>query len=437
MTTPDRETSGGGSASLPFGRRLADWLPDETIFSWCSRYHQMSANGLASTTCLQLFGDRRAGCAHDLPCRIDRFVERTESALGTAEEVIASRTLLPYYWPFRSRAAVDDALAAMRGHGIGSLKFRLGLLTSALDAAHPLKACPSCLCADERAFGVGYWHRVHQLPTVLVCPAHRDPLLVSPMKTQQRSRFQWVLPTNAALDSIPGVERAVRSNRAERQLQALATIAASVVDEPPTSYSDPCFLAETFLSRLMAMGLASSTGRVAWGQLMRDVKARMQQFSAIPGIGYGALHAGGSQASISRLLGARGLTHPTRYLSWVSWYFGCWPAFVTAYEQAKISHRSAPEASPRLSPNPVVVPLGDEALADEHWRDDESRRVRPVVDIALADKAPIIRRRPKKLKGDLRHQLISGLRDGSDKAELARAIGVSIVTVTRVLLGKR
>lgn len=120
---------------------IPTWLPDETLFSLCSRYHSLSGNQSASTTCQQLFGHAQFGTAHDFPSKVGEFATRTRGELGTAESIVLQRSLLPYYLPFRSEADQVDALDAMLGRGIGSLKFRLGILTSRFRANHPLKAC--------------------------------------------------------------------------------------------------------------------------------------------------------------------------------------------------------------------------------------------------------------------------------------------------------
>ena len=141
---------------------LLQWLPDEILFSLASRHHLMSGNALASSTCQQLFGDSRQGSQHDLPCRIDHFSTVTRGLLGSAESIILSHTILPFYLPFRTSVDAQDAAMAMRGSGIGSLKFRLGMLTGRFGANHPLKACLACLSADKTNYGRGYWRRMHQ-----------------------------------------------------------------------------------------------------------------------------------------------------------------------------------------------------------------------------------------------------------------------------------
>uniref|UniRef100_UPI00155DC829 TniQ family protein n=1 Tax=Chromobacterium subtsugae TaxID=251747 RepID=UPI00155DC829 len=143
-----------------------DPLPDETLFSWCSRYHRLAVNGADRNTCMLLFSHYRTGSAHDFPARVAVLADRLQGALGSATEIIRQRTLLPFYLPFRSKLLGLQAEQAMCGQGIGHLKFRLGLLTSGLGAAHPLKACPVCMTEDLALHGWAYWRRCHQLPGV-------------------------------------------------------------------------------------------------------------------------------------------------------------------------------------------------------------------------------------------------------------------------------
>lgn len=37
--------------------------------------------------------------------------------------------------------------------------------------------CLQCACDDTIRYGETYWHRLHQLPTVLLCPTHKTPLV--------------------------------------------------------------------------------------------------------------------------------------------------------------------------------------------------------------------------------------------------------------------
>ncbi|MBS0244712.1 MAG: TniQ family protein, partial [Proteobacteria bacterium] len=182
---------------------LPMWVPDETLYSWCSRYHQASGNALASTTCAQLFGQARHGYAHDFPVGLDALVEHTAGALGDVDTLIRERTLLPFYLPWRSSPSQRHAVMSLRGSLPGSLKYRLGLLTGRFGANHPLRACDDCRTEDTRHLGMPCWHRVHQCPGVYVCPRHATVLRTARVKTNGVGRFLFYLPEDRYLASPP------------------------------------------------------------------------------------------------------------------------------------------------------------------------------------------------------------------------------------------
>jgi hypothetical protein len=151
---------------------------------------------------MQLFGDARAGLAHDFPARLSTFNTRSRGALGTSSQIIQRMTLLPFYLPFKSMKLADTAEHALLEDGIQHLKYQLGLLTSGLGANHPLKACPSCVERDLNTLGWAYWRRNHQLPGVWVCPEHRVNLTIYSQRTQQLFRSHWILPSTERSASI-------------------------------------------------------------------------------------------------------------------------------------------------------------------------------------------------------------------------------------------
>lgn len=113
-------------------------FPDETIFSWCSRYHRLAASAFDKVTALHLFGTSQTAITHDFTPHLDALATRANGALGSSLEIVHQRTLLPFYLPFKPAKIGLEAIAAMQGYGIAHMKYRLGLLTSGLGAAHPL-----------------------------------------------------------------------------------------------------------------------------------------------------------------------------------------------------------------------------------------------------------------------------------------------------------
>ena len=160
---------------VPFQDGLPQaWLPDETLFSLCSRYHAASGNQRASTTCQALFGHKTQGCAHDFPARLSHFLEAAGLALGSVDDVVEARTVLPFYLRFAGPTLAERVIHAATQTSAGALKFQLGLLTSRFRANHPMKACRACMEEDRRDHATAYWHRAHQLPGVWVCLRHRS-----------------------------------------------------------------------------------------------------------------------------------------------------------------------------------------------------------------------------------------------------------------------
>ncbi|MGB3071216.1 MAG: TniQ family protein [Ottowia sp.] len=144
---------------------LLQWLPGETFYSLCSRHHRFSGHPISAYTTKALFGHSQAGNQHDLPSRLDSFVERVDDA----EPIARQRTLLRFYAPFHKPSVVEDAVASMRSTSVARFKYKLGILTSRFGAHHPLKACRACMASDNKNFGWATWHLDHQFPDVWVC----------------------------------------------------------------------------------------------------------------------------------------------------------------------------------------------------------------------------------------------------------------------------
>ncbi|NMM14163.1 MAG: hypothetical protein HHJ17_11585 [Rhodoferax sp.] len=419
---------------------LFTWLPDETLFSWCSRYHRLTANGLGRSTCQQLFGHRRIGSAHDLPGRVDDLVDRIGGRLGSADEIILDHTLLRFYLPFRGLRVANDAISAMRGPGIGSLKYRLGLLTSSWGAEHPLKACSACMTEDRRVHGVAYWHREQQLPGVWTCAQHGLHLLSSSMKIHQVARFDWVLPGFSELqDQHRSLSTVIGAERSLEPLKRLAAWSNAMVSEPAGRFDDPVRLSKTFRARLIVLGWASSSGRVRWGPLLEDGLRHLRIFAEIwtrADLANRSL----LYSQLTHLLGARALTHPLRYLLWIDWLFGNWTDFALGYDQCEARQEPPDQEHTVQVKRPAVDPRRVQALVQLRGGSISATAVARELNVdpttvavwaAREDIAP--RRRPKLLKPPMLAALVDGLRQGLDKVLVAQSGRVSVVTVTKVL----
>lgn len=417
-------------------------LPDETLFSWCSRYHQLAANGPDRVTCLQLFGHARIGSAHDFPGRIDTLVARSEGALGSAEQIIRDRTLLPFYWPFKPQDLARQSVTAMRGSGIGHLKYRLGLLTSGLGAAHPLKSCPECMRADLESHGWAYWRRGHQLPGLWLCPSHGIPLRVSCLKLDQVARFAWALPVPACGQEVVCLDSTAGKSAQGDWLRQLAAQGLVLVSMSPGRFADPVRIAQAFRFRMEGVGMLNASGRVRWHEVEPRLVRLATNLASLPEARQDA-DLGLLQGQLARLLSARSLAHPLRYLTWITAWFDGIDDFEQTYESCGMATDQAWEIAASLRtrcdvetqrqiPEEILTSLRDGNLSMT-----AAARQLGVSYATLAAWACRVAieppRRPKKLDAPSWSLALAMLRNGAEKQAVADAAKVSALTVTRIL----
>ena len=180
-------------ASLPF---VPDWQDDETLYSWCARYHQVCGNGSARRTSAVLFGGEHAVRERDAPLHLRHFVDVTHGALGSVESILRTRTATGLYWPFlhaRRREQIQRHFEHTPGSGWVT---RIGMPASAF-AARELRYCDECVAGDFALIGIPRWRLAHQLSGAQVCLDHGLPL-----GTLKRKASTWLLP--------PRIETSIR-----------------------------------------------------------------------------------------------------------------------------------------------------------------------------------------------------------------------------------
>lgn len=425
---------------------MPQWLPCETLFSLASRYHELTGNALSSSTCQQLFGSPRFGAQHDFPCRIDDFVCRTEKLLGTATEIIRQHTILPFYLPFRPQSDENDAILLMRGPTIGSLKYRLGILTSRFRANHPLKACPECMAADIKTQSIAYWHLSHQYPGVWSCPIHNVVLLQSTEKSTGVGRFLWHLPR---LDSL--VDSAITAGDQEqmrsrgKRIESLTKLICEYATLPEGFRFDSKLLLETYFCALEEHGFKTIRGPVNLAKIghaflnTTEPLRTIRELSALPS------NVSEAISQLSRLLRIpRSGTHPLRHLLFIQWLFDDWASFMLAYrlrilEQGECCGSSGiaickeePAVKIDLRTNQLLVMIREKKCAISQAA--KQIGIDTATAMVWAAKAGIATpRRPKVLKPDIREGLIRDLKEGHDKQIVASKFGVSVQTITTTL----
>jgi hypothetical protein len=122
---------------------------------------------------LELFGTATATAVIDLPNQLENVAGRfPEGASLTADVFIDRHTLLPFFSAFLPPARVEELRRNMRESSASAAHMRSGIMASRIPLPSRLRYCPACKVEDERRFRETYWHRLHQIPGVEVCPTH-------------------------------------------------------------------------------------------------------------------------------------------------------------------------------------------------------------------------------------------------------------------------
>ncbi len=420
------------------------WLEGEALYSLCSRYHRLSLALRNHQTSQVLFGHRRGGHAHDFPSHIDNFVEATGGVLGTALEIIEHHTVAPYFFPFRSQSLATDAVQAMCGPGIKSLKFQLGLLTSRFRANHPLKFCVQCAIRDVEGGDPPYWRLAQQFPGVWLCREHERVLDASTLKSTGVSRFGWILPDEAMLERLGTTGMADESVLQNTSLRRFSLMCEALGSTPLGTHFSPLQLVNTFTQRLDVLGLLTSTGGLHARHASESLAEFSQSFAKVDGLSALVVDERSAYSQIQLLRSAqRAQTHPLRHLWLISWLYTDWSDFVTSYRAsppAQANSARLPTDRITVSSSVTADPKRSLCIALMTASGYSANRAATQVGVATgtamvwaaqAGIAPA--RRPKKLDQALRTQLHAALRLGISKTEAASRFSVSVQTITTTL----
>jgi hypothetical protein len=108
----------------------------------------------------------------------------------TIQEIILNRTMFPYYGRFLPKERRNKAFTAMI-NGERGYKNHLAIPKRKDGEKRFLRYCPLCVQKDRESFGETYWHRIHQITGIDICPIHKCHLVNSDVEitSKQSSSF--------------------------------------------------------------------------------------------------------------------------------------------------------------------------------------------------------------------------------------------------------
>jgi Tn7-like transposition protein D/TniQ len=242
--------------------------PEELLYSACARYDGRMRYPNKAAALREMFGSSSAAAMVDLPARIDNLVAVLPPFHAyTADRLVEENTHFTYYAPFLPRGRASALKDDMRGAGGNHVRERVGLTASHIQLPAALRFCPVCVMEDRSKFEETYWHRVHQITGVDVCPDHAVFLEMSHAPWRDRKnpyRFY------SADDAVYAVKpRHLNLSQADHSIRLKVARDALWLLRSTSLSLDLDTLRQRYYSLLLEQGYAYYNGRVRVNRLLK------------------------------------------------------------------------------------------------------------------------------------------------------------------------
>ncbi|MBD2566591.1 TnsD family Tn7-like transposition protein [Anabaena lutea] len=249
-----------------------DPYPDELLYSVCGRYQNYLQYSSQKNLMQDLFASVHARAIIDLPTHIGYLVDSLPTGNNyTVDKIIDGLTLFPFYRPFISHANIQQFREQMKGDGNG-LHYRLGLTASTIRPPKYLQFCPICVLEDRKNFGECYWHRLHQIPGVQVCPTHMVFLEKSSVCISGQNNHQTFIDAQQTIIHTQTLQSLDLLNIQHQQLLKISQDADWLLKQNAV-VSDIHKIKNRYLYLLAEQELATYGGKVHIAQLLDAFKS--------------------------------------------------------------------------------------------------------------------------------------------------------------------
>jgi hypothetical protein len=242
--------------------------PDELLYSALARYHLRSGNISFKATMEDAFGTKNATAVMELPTNIDALVSSLPlNTEYTADYIIENHTLFPFYTAFlppKRSKWVRSSMMKRNGKGIYG---KTGIMASSVASNQYFRFCPLCNVEDRERYGEYYWHRIHQIPGVLVCAKHQTMLCDSQAPIKSCNKHQYIAASEQNCIKSDSVD--VYSNKTMSHLIKLAKdvecLLNSQIERRPMEWFH-----KQYLAKLTEQGFATANGSVKQKKLAEE-----------------------------------------------------------------------------------------------------------------------------------------------------------------------
>ena len=150
--------------------------PDELVYSWFARYGVRTGYTNYRAIAEDLFISNTAKPNLEFIIELNPEAYKVVTRYKSFEAIINQHTMFPYYVRFlpKERRVKAYKLLLKMDKGYNDALYSRKYKTQCRQS---LRYCPMCVDEDRNKYGETYWHRIHQLDHIDICPVHGCVLL--------------------------------------------------------------------------------------------------------------------------------------------------------------------------------------------------------------------------------------------------------------------
>lgn len=167
---------------------LPEIYPDELVYSWLSRYFVYSGCANHKMLISQLLYSTKNNPSVEFIGHLNKAAEKQITQVYSIDDLILNHTMFPQYARFMPADKRDVALAELKRYCDPHKVFTI---LPRNERELWLKYCPLCVAEDRKKYGETYWHRIHQVRNMLICPTHRCKLVNSGVDARSEKVFAF------------------------------------------------------------------------------------------------------------------------------------------------------------------------------------------------------------------------------------------------------
>lgn len=176
--------------------QLPQIFADESLYSWTSRYHQLSFHHNPKVTSKILFGFNTSGLRIDLPSHLNNFEYNTNACIGSAIYLLNHHTNFSFYEKFLKPSSAKEIANSFLSVHYSQARAKLGLNKFPSEFLNILKICPECHSVQLKSYPSGYWITQHQYPSSFRCQLHDTLLNIIDVPTNHGAAINYHLPNS-------------------------------------------------------------------------------------------------------------------------------------------------------------------------------------------------------------------------------------------------